>query len=256
MGICRHGHCVYKKDGMIAEEITLLSVNWNQRKVMELMLKSYVKHHKESEWSPELNLMLVDNGSDDDSKKWLTENGVPFIDLPFNIGHEAAINAVYKKIDTKYCLLVDTDVQFMSNCWQYPLNSTCLVAGDLITGDVLGAAVKPRIGAWFFLFDIEKMKSSGVHKFRDTHEWSYDTGSWMTEQIFSRGFTHHQINRKPGDIDRDVIGMDYGTHRHLGKMSWATSHHKDRIDEIAMRMRYVEEQLPLYADIDLRNKFA
>lgn len=233
--------------------ITLLSVNWNQRKVMELMLKSYVKLH----YDERLDLMLVDNGSDDDSKKWLTDNGVPFIDLPINIGHEAAINAVYKKINTKYCLLVDTDIQFMDNCFEYLefLDHKCIAAGDLITGDVLGSAVKPRIGAWFFLFNIHVMKNLGVHKFRDTHEWSYDTGSFMTEQILSRGFTHYQIDRKPGDIDRDVIGMDYGTHRHLGKMSWATSHHKDRIDEIAMRMKYVEEQLPLYADIDLRNKF-
>lgn len=234
---------------------TLCSINWNQRKVMELMLKSYVKHHYHGE---PLKLMLVDNGSIDDSKQWLTDNGVPFIDCPINIGHEAAVNMVYKKINTRYCLLVDTDIQFMEDISQvlpFNLNDDTIVAGDLITGDVLGSPVKPRIGAWFFFFEIAKMKKHGVMKFRDTKEWSYDTASWMTEQIFQRGYTHLQISRKPGDIDRDVIGMDYGMYRHLGKMSWGLAHHKDRVEEVAMRMRYVEEQLPLYADIDLRGKF-
>lgn len=235
--------------------ITLLSVNWNQRKVMELMLKSYVKHHYQGE---PFELMLIDNGSTDDSKQWLTENGVPFVDLPINIGHEAAINAVYKKINTRWCLLVDTDIQFMEDVFQYwPFNmeENEVVAGDLITGDNLGYQIKPRVAAWFFLFDIQKMKEHGVMKFRDTTNAAYDTASWMTEKVFELGFTHHQINRKPGNIDRDVIGMDYGAFRHLGKMSWGLSHHIDRIEEVAMRMRYVEEQLPLYADIDLHNKF-
>lgn len=233
--------------------ITWTMVNWNQRKVMELALKSYVRHHYNSR---PLELMLVDNGSTDDSKQWLTDNGVPFVDLPINIGHEAAVNAVYKKIPTQYCLLTDTDVQFMSDCHDYlgDLDSRCIMAGDLITTDNLGTPMMPRLGAWFFLFDIGRMKEYGVMKFRDTSNHSYDTGSWMTEQVLTRGHTHFQINRT-GDLDRDVIGMNYKTFYHLGKMSWATSHHKDRIDEIAMRMDYVLQQLPLYADVDLRGKF-
>lgn len=235
------------------KDLTLLSVNWNQRPVMELMLKSFVKHHYKGE---PLKLMLIDNGSNDDSKKWLTENEVPFIDLPLNIGHESAVNAVYKKIETTYCLLVDTDTQFITDIyWLFVfLNDKCILAGDLISGDNLGTAIKPRVGAWFFLWNIARMKSHGITKFRDTHDHSYDTASWQTEQIFKLGYTHHQINRT-GDIDRDVIGMNYGDFYHLGKMSWATSHHHDRIDEIAMRLRYVKEQLPLYADIELKGKF-
>lgn len=235
--------------------ITLCSVNWNQRRVMELMLKSYVRHH----WKGEpLELMLIENGSNDDSKQWLTENGVPFIDLPINIGHEAAVNAVFQKINTPYCLLVDTDIQFMDNVSSFlsRLDDQTIIAGDLITGDVLGSPVKPRIGAWFMFFEIAKIRKVwGLTKFRDTTDWSYDTGSWITEQIFNRGYKHLQIPRKPGDIDRDVIGMDYGWYRHLGKMSWALSHHKDRVEEVAMRKRYVEEVLPQYNDIDLRGKF-
>lgn len=235
------------------KDLTLVMANWNQRLVMELCLKSYVKHHYTGE---PLKLMLIENGSNDDSKRWLAENQIPFIDLPLNIGHESGVNAIYKKIDTQYCLLVDTDVQFVSNTHKYLdyLDDKCILAGDLISGDNLGTAIKPRIGAWYFLWDIARMKSHGIIKFRDTHDHSYDTASWQTEQIFKLGYTHHQINRT-GDIDRDVIGMNYQTFYHLGKMSWATSHHHDRIDEIAMRLRYVKEQLPKYADVELKGKF-
>lgn len=243
------------------KDITLISVNWNTRRVMELMLKSYALHHSvKNRLEHPLNLMLVDNGSTDDSKQWLTDNEIPFIDLPVNIGHEAAINAVYKKITTRYALLVDTDIEFKSNCYLYTnwfmLIDKCIAAGDLITGDNLGYAIKQRLGAWFILFDINLMRDiHDVRKFRDTNLWNYDTGSWFTEKLFELGYNHYQINREPGDIDRDVVGMRYPTHDHLGKCSWATSHHKDRIDEIAMRKKYVEERLKEYEHIDLRNKF-
>ena len=227
-------------------DISLISVNWNQRSVMELMLKSYAVHHP-----GRLKLMLVDNGSTDGSKEWLVEQDIPFIDLPTNLGHEQALNVVYPYIRTKYALVVDTDVEFVAPVAQYRdcLDDNCIVAGELITRD---NGVTPRIGAWFFLFDIEAIRNKGVKKFRDSANWAYDVGGWMTEQIFNHGFTHHQIHMKPGDIDRDVIGMNYGTHYHLGKMSWNLDNHGDRIDEVNMRRKYVIDRLEHYKDVNIK----
>ena len=74
---------------------------------MEYTIKGYgtSSFQKFKAWAEPLKLMLVDNGSIGDSKQWLTDNGVPFIDCPINIGHEAAVNMVYEKINTRYCLL-------------------------------------------------------------------------------------------------------------------------------------------------------
>ena len=239
------------------KDATLITVSWNTKSVLELMLKSYVAVHYMGE---PLKLMLVENGSVDGTKQWLTDNKVPFIDCMINVGHEAAVNMIYQKIDTTYALLSDTDVIFKSSVFEpiidEVLNDKCIAAGDLIDGDNLGYAIKPRLGAWHILFNIHIMRDvEGFTKFRDTNLWNYDTGSWFYEKLTERGYTHHQISRAPGDIDRDVVGMRYPTHDHLGKMSWATSHHKDRIDEIAMRQRYVEERLKEYEHIDLKNKF-
>lgn len=242
---------------MMGNQTTLLVVNWNTRRVLELCLKSFVKHHYMGD---PLKLMLIDNGSTDDSKQWLTDNRVPFIDLSINIGHEAAVNLVYKKIDTRFVLLCDSDIEFKDECLydiiNFEMEDRRIAAGELIDGDNLGYAIKPRIGAWWFLFNISIMRDKeGVMKFRDTNLWNYDTGSWMTEQIFQRGYTHYQIDRIPGDIDRDEVGMRYPKFDHFNKLSWATSHHKDRIEEIAMRMRVVDERLKMYENIDLKNKF-
>lgn len=65
------------------QDITLVSVSWNNKTVMELMLKSFVKHHYKGE---PLKLLLVDNGSDDGSKEWLKENKIPFYDFIINLG--------------------------------------------------------------------------------------------------------------------------------------------------------------------------
>jgi len=237
------------------QDITLVSVNWNNKTVMELMLKSFVKHHYKGE---PLKLILVDNGSDDGSKEWLKENKIPFFDFIINHGHEQSVNVIYSCIETKYALLCDTDVEFLENVYDKYLpflNDKCKVAGELITDDQLNAPIKPRIGAWFFMFDIEAMKEKGVNIFRAECGWDYDVGSWMTEKIFENGFTHHQIDRKKGNIDKDVLGMDYGSHIHFGKLSWNVANHMDREWEINMRMDYIRERLKDYDDIDLKGKF-
>lgn len=239
----------------MSNEVTLLTVSWNNLDCLQLMLKSYVKHHYKGE---PLKLMLVDNNSTDGTIEWLQSQGVFSINLDENKGHEQAINLFYGDIFTKYCLLVDTDVEFRANVhdaylpW---LNDKCIMAGELITGDQLNSPVKPRIGAWFNLFDIRAARKAGIETFRDKEDWSYDVGSHFTERVFETGHHHYQIDRLPSNIDRDVVGMPYGTHDHLGKMSWDLNNHGDRHDEVMMRKAYVKERLKQYENIDLKGKF-
>jgi glycosyltransferase involved in cell wall biosynthesis len=234
--------------------ITLVVVNWNQQRVIELCLKSYVRHHYKGE---PLNLILWDNGSQDNSKQWLWENGIPFFNCEENLGHEQALNRIWPNVGTKYMLLVDSDVEFTGDVHTYLqfMDDKCKIVGDLITGDQLHSPVKPRIGAWFSLLDAQAMKEKGVEKYRDSEDWSLDVNGYMTHKVFEHGFTHHQIDRAPGHIDYDVIGMKYPLYNHLGKVSWNLNNHGDRRDEVAMRLRYVEEKLKEYSDIDLKNKY-
>lgn len=235
-------------------DLTLLSVNWNQRPAMELMLKSYVKYHW---YGDPLKLMLWDNGSTDDSKEWLHTNGIPFFDSKTNIGHENAVCVCYPSITTRYVCLVDSDIIFKDSVNYYLQNfsSQIIAAGDLIRGDQLDAPVKPRLGAWFVLFDILRCRQEGILTFRDNEDWSYDVASQFYENLWTRNLDVHIIPRLPGDIDKDPVGMQYRFHDHLGKLSWNVSEHMDREWEIGMRKEYVLKRLEEFKDVDLKGKF-
>lgn len=236
---------------------TLVMVNWSQRKVMELALRSFAKYHC---YDMPTKLLLIDNGSFDDSKEWLKENEIPFIDFAVNIGHENALNILYSQIQTKYALICDTDVEFLCNVFSAYMrffeNGECKLIGDYITGDNLGSPVKPRVGAWFMLTDVAAMKEKGINYFRKATDWSYDVGSEYAENVLNNGFTIHHIPRLNSDINNDVKGMDYGSHVHYGKLSWNLNNHWDREWEVKMRMSYIiDQRLPLYQDVQLKGKF-
>lgn len=238
------------------DDVTLVSVAWNNKAVLELMLKSYVKHHYKG---VPLKLGLIDNWSTDGTKEWLRENEVPFIDFNINAGHENALNCLYGMIQTKCCLIADTDLEFLENVYDLYLgfiNDKCKLIGEYITRDRLNESVKPRIGAWFCMTDLQAMKDLGLKTFRDKNDWSYDVLSQYTESVLNVGYEIHHIPRLNADIDRDTIGMQYHGFNHFGKLSWNLENHRDREWEVKMRMSYiVDQRLPLYNDIDLKGKF-
>jgi len=241
------------------EYITLATVNWNQRPALELMLKSYVKYHYAGE---PLKILVYDNDSSDDSVKWMLDNNIPFTKSPTNIGHENALNVIYKQTRTKYLLVVDTDIEFKVDTHEHYLPQldpfVNIAAGEYIDWDRMGdSKIKPRLSPWFFLFDIKKMKELGVTCFRDPNctDWSYDVGSWLTEKIIASGYTFVNIPRLPSDQDRDPVGMKYKTHDHFTRVSWNLENHMDRHDEVMMRREHILSRLEEYKDIVLRDKF-
>lgn len=237
-------------------DLTLVTVNWNQREVLELMLKSYVHHHYNRE---PLKLIVVDNGSEDDSKSWLSHYNIPFLSLTKNVWHEPALNLVFPFINTKYCLLNDTDIEYLDNVYDYlnAFDDTCKSAGEYIDWDCYhDQKIKPRISPWFMLWELQAAKDKGIEKWREGDNWVYDVGSWYTERLQEVGFTNHNIPRYPGNQDSDLISMRYPKYNHLGKTSWDIyNQHPDRVGEVEMRRNYVKTRLALYEGIDLRNKF-
>ncbi len=242
------------------KDITLVTVNWNQRHCVELLLKSYVRHHYTGE---PLKLCLVDNGSEDDSREWLNDNGVPFILSTENVGHENALNAVYNLIKTKWALLNDTDVEYHGNVYGY-INEVekipaCISAGELIDkNEMNGIHIQDRISPWFWLWRHDIMLEHGSKYFRNpaNENWTYDVGSEHWETMKSYGFSNLNIERLQGDQDRDLISMKYPLYNHWGKVSWDIENkHGDRYSEVMRRRQAIKERIELYKDIDLRGKF-
>lgn len=239
------------------KDITLVTVNWNQQPCVELLLKSYVKYHY---CGTPLKLLLVDNDSDDGSREWMDDNDIPFVVTEANIGHENALNAIYDKIKTKYCLLNDTDVEYHDSVYSYLylMNDYCISVGEMIDKNYMNdTKIKDRISPWFWLYDISKLKEAGVTYFRDpaNENWTYDVASWQTEQLLNLGYTNHNLIRKPGHQDNDIVSMRYDKVDHIGKVSWNLDNHIDRYSEVMRRRQYVKDRLQLYEDIDLKGKF-
>jgi hypothetical protein len=250
--ICEYGPLCDKK--IMRSDCTLLSINWNNRPCLELMLKSYVKYHYKGE---PLKLILGDNASQDDSLQFYVDNGIPYYREPLNIGHEQLVDKLYPRIPTKYVLLVDSDIIFNEDCSVYldSLNDTTVAAGDLIRDDKLTEPIKPRIAPWFILFDIETCRKHGITYFRNNTGWNYDVGSQFYENVWQSNLGVHIIPRLPGNQDLDLEGMSYSKFSHLLRMSWDLKKHSDREGEVMKRREYVESRLNDFKDIDLRGKF-
>lgn len=243
------------------KDCTLWSVNWNQQKALELMLRSFAKHHYQGESIP---LMLIDNGSTDGSKEWLRANGIPFLDLEKNATHEWALNLSFNMIKTRYVLLCDNDVEFQASVADY-LNwilGPCVSVGDLVDNVYYdGHKLKPRISPWFWMFDIQAMKDAGIHAFRGDGctDWLYDSGSWLWEKMQGLGFTNHQLTRTGPDTDwreRKVpwasgLGMTYDRFFHYSQISCVEPAAKTE-----ERRQHIAQRGKEYQDVGLSGVFS
>jgi glycosyltransferase involved in cell wall biosynthesis len=99
---------------MLAENIPLITVNWNSKNALELTLKSYVYWHYEKSKLP---LLVIDNNSTDGSVEWMRENEIPHISLPENVGHMRGVNLALKELGSKFdwVFLTDSDLRFDAN---------------------------------------------------------------------------------------------------------------------------------------------
>ena len=239
------------------KDLTLVTCNWNQQPCVELLLKSYVKHHYTGE---PLKLMLVDNASTDGSQDWLYENGIPFVRSESNVGHENALNAIYNDIKTKYIILNDTDVEYHANVFGYleKMKDNCISVGELIDNNYMNDIhIKDRISPWFWMYDISEMHKAGIKYFRDPAEedWTLDVASWQWLKMKELGYTNFNIPRKHWNQDNEVVSMPYEKFEHIGKVSWNLENHGDRYSEVMRRRQYVKERIELYKNIDLKGKF-
>jgi len=113
---------------MRADEILILTVNWNSRNALELTLKSYAFWHHEGKPLP---LLVIDNNSSDDSLEWMSSNKIPYLSLSANIGHMNAVNmGLDLASNYEWIFLIDCDVRFDKNVLK-ECNDNCLVYANL-----------------------------------------------------------------------------------------------------------------------------
>lgn len=96
-------------------KLSVVILNWNGRHHLERYLQSVVAHT-----TGDAEVVVVDNGSTDDSVAWLKRNypDVRVVCLDKNYGFAGGYNRGLKSIDTPYSLLLNSDVEVTEGWWQ------------------------------------------------------------------------------------------------------------------------------------------
>lgn len=102
------------------KELGIIILNWNGRKLLEKFLP-VAANYSISDTS---DLIVADNGSDDDSLIWVKKNYHQVITLPLdkNYGFAEGYNRAIRALGYKYVVLLNSDVEVTPGWWQPMLN--------------------------------------------------------------------------------------------------------------------------------------
>jgi len=115
--------------------ISVIILNWNGKHFLEKFLPSVVKHSS----LPDVEIVVADNGSTDDSVEFL-ENQYPKITLlkfDRNFGFAEGYNRALQQIESEYYVLLNSDVE-VTGTWIQPII-------QLMDSDKKIAACMPKI---------------------------------------------------------------------------------------------------------------
>lgn len=118
-------------------KIAIVILNWNGRKFLEQFLPSVLAVTYSN-----LEVVVADNGSADDSVEYLEKNfaQVRIIRFPKNLGFAGGYNEALKKVQSDYYFILNSDVELLPGSLQ-PL-------ADLLESDKSIAACQPKLLAW------------------------------------------------------------------------------------------------------------
>ncbi len=104
-------------------KISVVILNWNTGALLKKFLPIVIENSE----NENVEIVLADNGSTDDSVQWVTQTfkQVRIIALPKNFGFAEGYNIALKQIDSDYSVLLNSDVAPAKN-WLIPLLETMI----------------------------------------------------------------------------------------------------------------------------------
>lgn len=97
------------------KKLAVIILNWNGRNLLEEYLPDAVAHT-----GGEAELIVADNGSDDDSVEWMRRNypDLRIIELDRNYGFAEGYNRAIAAVEHPYVTLLNSDVRVPEGWWQ------------------------------------------------------------------------------------------------------------------------------------------
>ena len=96
--------------------VSVMILNWNGEKLLREFLPSVIANTQ----GPEVEVIVVDNGSTDDSMKVLCEEfpNVKILAFDENLGFSGGYNRAIKEVDSEFVVLLNSDVETPAGWWQ------------------------------------------------------------------------------------------------------------------------------------------
>jgi glycosyltransferase involved in cell wall biosynthesis len=94
-------------------EVTIVTVNWNSRQYLDVLVRLVRKRSPQN-----VSILVVDNGSSDESPKSIpNQPRVRTVNIPFNVGHGAALDIGFLLVQTEYVVALDVDAFPLHDNW-------------------------------------------------------------------------------------------------------------------------------------------
>ena len=106
---------------------TVLTVNWNTAEFLADLVRGV------RQFSPDAELIVVDNASRDDSREVIRASGVRSMLLPINVGHGPALDLGMTKVRTEFFATLDVDAFPVRSDWLEVLRAR-LDDGNVVVG--------------------------------------------------------------------------------------------------------------------------
>lgn len=162
------------------KDISIVILNWNGKKLLEKFLPPVVKYSPENM----ADIFVADNGSTDDSIDFLNRKfpQVKIIKLTKNWGFAKGYNLALQKLQSKYFVILNSDVEVTENWLSSPIK--------ILKSDEKIAAVQPKIKSY--------------HN-KDFFEYSGAAGGFIDKYgyPFSRGRIIDHIEKDKGQYDNE-----------------------------------------------------
>lgn len=169
------------------KKVAVIILNWNGLKLLKEFLPSVCRYT-----SPQLaDVIVADNGSEDDSLVWIKENypEVGILAFPHNYGYADGYNRAIKSLNYEYVVLLNSDVEVTPE-WIEPLVNFCDKNPDV-------AACQPKLKAYLQ---------------KDHFEYAGAAGGYLDRYgyAFCRGRIFNTIEKDYGQYD-DVTDIFWAT---------------------------------------------
>jgi glycosyltransferase involved in cell wall biosynthesis len=182
-----------------AGQVTIVTVNWNSCQHLRALLRIVRRRTSRG-----VRILVVDNGSSDGSRELLArESDARAVKLPFNVGHDLALDIGFLLVDTEYVVALDLDAFPLHERWLEELLGPLLSSSEISGARLNREYVHPCCLAMRTARFVERKHTFRSHYQPRTHgrDASGDIGEEMSAREAGRlHFFDPTSQRGPGDV--------------------------------------------------------